>query len=128
MGVRYIDRLTGPALDRLDDWIIPQMQSLQGRVEGMTIDHSVNDTLIEVSPLDRLQVRSGLLGPNKAFDPAIPPVSEPAWLLDIDVFTFQAGFPFDPKALAAKVRGYAETAYSFFRFATTDAFHEDHTS
>jgi len=128
VGVRYIDRLVGPALDHLDEWVIPQMQSLHGHVEDMPLDHSITDTLIEVSPRDRLLVRSGLLGPNKAFDPGLPPVAEPSWLLDIDAYTSEAGFPFDPKALTAKVRSYAEAIYSFFRFATTDAFHEYHAN
>jgi hypothetical protein len=44
----------------------------------------------------------------------------------MDVFTVQAGLPFDPDALAARLRRYAETAYAFFRYATTDVFEADH--
>jgi uncharacterized protein (TIGR04255 family) len=126
LGVRYINRLTGLALGQLDEWVIPQLQSLHGSVEGMAVHHSVTDTVIDISPTDRFQVRTGLLPPNTAFDPALPPVNEPSWLLDMDGFTTQAGFPFDPEALANKVRSFAETAYAFFRFATTESFQEAH--
>jgi uncharacterized protein (TIGR04255 family) len=127
VGLRYIDRLTGSSLDKLDEWVIPQLQSLYGSVdEGLKVEHSVTDAVIHVSPTDRLQVRSGMLGPNSAFDPALPPVNEPSWLLDIDIFTVQAGFPFDANGLASKLRNYAETAYGLFRFATTDRFQADH--
>jgi hypothetical protein len=44
----------------------------------------------------------------------------------VDVFTVQAGFPFDPDELAQRLRRYAETVYAFFRFATTEAFQEAH--
>jgi hypothetical protein len=44
----------------------------------------------------------------------------------VDVFTVQAGFPFDPDELAQRLCRYAETVYAFFRFATTEAFQEAH--
>jgi uncharacterized protein (DUF2252 family) len=44
----------------------------------------------------------------------------------MDVYTTQAGFPFDPEELTSRLRKYGETAYSFFRWATTDAFHVEH--
>ena len=47
-------------------------------------------------------------------------------MLDMDVFTLEKGLPFDPDILLGRVRSYAETAYAFFRFATTDAFQADH--
>jgi uncharacterized protein (TIGR04255 family) len=127
VGLRYIDRLSGPALARVPDYVVPQLQVLIGSVEpGLIVHHSVTDSLIEISPVDRLQIRSGLLSPNAGFDPALPALTEASWVLDMDVFTIQAGFPFDPNELAARLRSYAETAYAFFRFATTDVFEADH--
>ena len=37
-----------------------------------------------------------------------------------------AGFPFDADELTQRLERYAETAYAFFRFATTEAFQEAH--
>jgi uncharacterized protein (TIGR04255 family) len=126
VGLRYINRLTGPALERLGEWVIPQLQSLHGSVEGLPIHHSITDTVIEITPVDRLQVRGGLLPSDTVFDPSLTPFSEPSWVLDMDAFTVQAGFPFAPDVLTAKLRTFAETAYSFFRFATTEAFQSEH--
>jgi hypothetical protein len=75
---------------------------------------------------ERLQVRSGLLPAGGGFDPALPVLPEPSWVHDMDVYTVQAGFAFDEDDLTLRLRRYAEAAYAFFRFATTDAFQDEH--
>jgi len=127
VGVRYIDRLSGEALARVGDYVIPELSVLHGRIDsGLTLERSVSESLIHISPLDRLLVRSGFLPAGSGFDPALPQIQEPSWVLDMDVFTLEKGLPFDPDILLGRVRSYAETAYAFFRFATTDAFQADH--
>ncbi len=127
VGLRYIDRLSGERLSRVSRLVIPQLQALSGCVEeSLYLRHSITDSLIELSPAEHLRVRSGQLPPGAAFDPALPPLQEPSWLLDMDVFTVQAGFAFDADELTARLRRFAEAAYSFFRFATTDAFQNEH--
>jgi uncharacterized protein (TIGR04255 family) len=127
VGLRYIDRLLGDSLQELPRFVIPQLCGLYGAVQDdLALVHSVTDSMIDIGPAERLQVKSGVLPGGMAFDPVLPPVGEPSWLLDMDVFTTAAGFPFEPPALAQRLRGYAETAYAFFRFATTEAFQEHH--
>ena len=127
VGIRYIDRLTGEALAKVPTYIVPTLAALVGCVDSpLTLHHSITESQIEISTEERILVRSGLLPAGAAFDPAIPPVPTPSWLLDMDVFTTQAGFPFDPHELAGRLHRYAETAYSFFRFATTEEFQEEH--
>jgi uncharacterized protein (TIGR04255 family) len=127
VGLRYIDRLAEEHLSRVPQFVIPQLQVLYGSVEQpLTVHHSVTDSLIEIAPTERLQVRSGLLPAGGGFDPALPIVQEPTWVLDMDVYTTQGGFAFDADELTRRLRRYAETAYAFFRFATTDAFQEEH--
>lgn len=126
VGIRYIDRLSGADLSRLAEYVLPQLRVLYGAVgDGLSVEHSVSDTLIRVGNDEGIQVRSGLLPPNGAFDAAVSPLPEPAWLLDIDVFTVHGGFAFDPSPLASRLRTYADHAYSFFRYATTDTFQSD---
>lgn len=126
VGLRYIDRLSGDQLNRLNDYVVPELRVLLGAVGGgMSLEHSVSDTLVRINENERMQVRSGLLPPNGSFDPALPALSVPSWVLDLDVFTVQGGFPFNPESLAARLRRYADHAYSFFRFATTDVFQEE---
>lgn len=127
VGLRYIDRLLGDGLAELPRFVIPQLRGLYGVVQDdLALVHSVTDSLIEIGPAERLQVKSGVLPAGMAFDPILPPVGQPSWLLDIDVFTTTGGFPFEPPALAERLRGYAQMAYAFFRFATTEAFQEHH--
>jgi len=127
VGIRYIDRLTGEALDRVPRYVMPELSALVGYVDSpLVLNHSITESQIEIDAGERMLVRSGLLPPGGAFDPALPAVPEQSWILDIDVFTTEAGFPFDPDELAQRLRRYAEMAYAFFRFATTEALQEAH--
>jgi uncharacterized protein (TIGR04255 family) len=125
VGLRYIDRISGDSLDHINEYVEPAFQLLHGRVaDGLAIEHSVSDTLMKVGTDERLQVRSGLLPAGSAFGPGIDPIPEPSWGMDLDIYTATAGFAFDPSELDVRLRRYAGHVYSFFRFATTDAFVE----
>lgn len=127
VGMRYIDRLSGATLERLEEFVIPELRGLHGAIEQpLVLNHSVTDSVIIIGENEHLQVKSGFLPPGGAFDPSLPPLPEPSWILDMDVFTTAGGFAFDPEALTERLREYAETAYCFFRFATTEAFQELH--
>jgi uncharacterized protein (TIGR04255 family) len=125
VGIRYIDRLTGDALAKVPTYVLPELSALAGCVDSpLVLHHSITESQIEIDGGERMLIRTGLLPPGGAFDPALPPLPEPSWLLDTDVFTTQAGFAFDPDELTQRLRRYAETVYAFFRFATTEAFQE----
>lgn len=123
VGLRYIDRFEGPQLDHIEEYVVPPLRVLHGLIgDGLSLESSVSDSVIVLGGDERLKVRSGLLPPGAGFDTALPPVTTPSWLLDLDVFTLQAGFPFDAAALDERLRRYADHVHSFFRWATTDAF------
>jgi uncharacterized protein (TIGR04255 family) len=123
VGIRYIDRLTGAAVEEVPTYVIPELATLVTRVEPpLRLHHSIIESQIEIGTNERMLVRSGLLPAGVGFDPALPPVDEPSWVLDMDVFTTQAGYAFEPDQLSQQLHHYAETVYAFFRFATTEAF------
>ncbi len=127
VGIRYIDRLAGEALEKVPAYVVPELSGLLGCVEQpLLLFHSVTESQIEIANDERMLVKSGLLPAGAAFDPALPPVGEPSWVLDMDAFTTQAGFAFDPQELSDRLRRFAETIYAFFRFATTDVFQDEH--
>ncbi len=129
VGIRYIDRLTGATLEKVSTYVIPQLATLVDCIESpLQLQHSVIQSEIEIGEGERMLVRSGLLPPGGTFDPALLPVGEPSWILDMDVFTTRAGFAFEPDDLSQRLRHYAETVYAFFRFATTEAFQDAHRS
>ena len=70
----------------------------------------------------QLLARWGQVPPQSTVDPnAIEPVDSPSWILDLDMFSVESQ-PFDPEALVAEVRMYAERIYTVFRWAVTEEF------
>jgi uncharacterized protein (TIGR04255 family) len=127
VGIRYIDRLAGASVEQVPNYVIPELSALVGRVDlPLVLQRSITESQIEIGTEERMLVRSGLLPAGVAFDPALQPVSEPSWVLDMDAFTTQAGFAFEPAELSQRLHRYAEVIYAFFRFATTDAFQDAH--
>lgn len=127
VGLRYIDRLAGDALGRVPAYMAPALVGMLGAVDpDLTILQSVTQSQIQVDANELITVNSGLLPPNAVVDATVPPLAEPSWLLDIDVATIRVDDPFDPEQITASIRTFAEHAYYFFRFATTDAFLHAH--
>jgi uncharacterized protein (TIGR04255 family) len=127
LGVRYIDRLSGDAIKRVPAYFAPQLTGLIGYTESsLELHHSITESQIDISSEESMLVRSGLLPAGSAFDPSLPPIPVPSWVLDTDVFTTRAQFAFEPAELTTRLRRFAETAYAFFRFATTEEFQSDH--
>lgn len=124
VGLRYLDRIHRiEDLKRLDDMVHPKLRVLDGLAETpLVVEYSVSDTIINVTKDEKLRVRSGVFPPGALFDQILVPVSEPSWILDLDLFTTMGGFSFDPAGLESKLRRYSEHIYSFFRWATTDEF------
>jgi len=85
----------------------------------VTVNVSMTDNLFTLSDGTQFHARWGLLPPNVQFDPAILPLPEPSWVLDLDVFSEQRG-GFVPKDITRLSRQYAEHAYRFFRWAVKD--------
>ena len=124
VGLRYIDRISEEAdLKRLREFVNPQMRVLLGSVEDpLGVEYSMSDTVLRISEDERMKIRSGLFPPNIGHDPVLPPLPVASWVLDVDVFTVSGGLSFVPQDLEAQVRIFAEHAYSFFRWATSDTF------
>jgi uncharacterized protein (TIGR04255 family) len=127
IGVRYIDRLVGDALGRVGDYLHPSLIGLTGAIETSDLEvvQSVTQSRIRAMSNELLTINSGLVPAGAIVDPVVPALNEPSWLLDIDVATIAGGQAFEPSEVAALVRGFAEHAYIFFRFATTDEFLND---
>lgn len=128
LGVRYIDRLSGDAITHVPTYFAPQLTALVGCTDSsLELHHSITESQVDINAEESMLIRSGLLPAGSAFDPALPPLSVPSWVLDTDVFTTKAQFAFEPAELAMRLRRFAETAYSFFRFAATEELQSDHS-
>jgi uncharacterized protein (TIGR04255 family) len=121
IGVRYIDRIEDDGLAAIASLVRPELAGvLQTPLRSAAV-HALSEHIFEVDRA-RLLARWGILRANCTVDPAaIEPIEESSWLLDLDMFRVRKQ-PFDPAAIVAEARGYAERIYCFFRWAVTPAF------
>lgn len=121
LGVRYIDRIAGPAVADLADLIRPEVRGIAGSGFDATAMHAMSESLFKL-PQANLLARWGLLPPGTTVDPAaLEPVDEKSWILDLDMFS-DAAMPFSTDRVVADAEKFAERIYTVFRWAVTDAF------
>lgn len=125
VGLRYINRIEGEDIQNLEDFVNPRLMLLAGALgSGMALGHTISDSLIVIEPDDQLQIRTGLLPAGVTFSPGVEASSRESWTLDMDVFNGTGHIYFDAEGLVSLLRQYSEHAYSFFRWATSQALHD----
>lgn len=121
LGVRYIDRITGDAVDDLAKLVRPEVRGITGTGAAAHVLHALSESMFEL-PDARVLARWGVLPAGATVDPAaIEPAMERSWLLDLDMFS-KAPMAFDVERVVAEAQRYAERIYTIFRWAVTDAF------
>lgn len=121
LGVRYIDRITGDAVDDIAKLIRPEVRGITGTIAATHAVHAVSESMFEL-PNARVLARWGCLPPGATVDPAaIEPASEKSWILDLDMFS-AAPMPFVVDHVVVEAQRYAERIYTIFRWAVTDDF------
>jgi uncharacterized protein (TIGR04255 family) len=121
LGVRYIDRITGAAVDDIAKLIRPEVRGIAGTTAATHVAHALSESMFEVQEA-RVLARWGLLPPGATVDPsAIEPAKEKSWILDLDMFS-AAPTPFVVDRVVEQTRRYAERVYAVFRWAVTDEF------
>jgi uncharacterized protein (TIGR04255 family) len=126
LGLRYIDRLTGEAVNRIAELIRPKVLGiLQPNKEPPNLGESVLHLLTEARLLAEeglIQARWGRLPENATYDPdALEPVDTASWVLDLDMFS-SGPQKFASNELLATATQFAERTYSIFREMVTDEF------
>ncbi len=127
LGLRYIDRLEGTAVDRIGDLVQgPVLGILQ--LGGGLPDALRNATAHSMTQAQFLaeegviQGRWGNLPPNATYDPdALQPTEKLSWVLDLDMFSPDA-LPFRSEELLTMTEDFAKRIYSVFRLMVTDEF------
>jgi uncharacterized protein (TIGR04255 family) len=121
LGVRYIDRITGAAVDDISQLVRPEVRGISGTIAATHAAHALSESMFEVDGA-RLVARWGLLPAGATVDPAaIEPTTEKSWLLDLDMSS-AAPVPFVVDQVVDRAQRYAERIYTVFRWAVTDAF------
>jgi uncharacterized protein (TIGR04255 family) len=123
LGMRYIDRITGDALQDVRQLVRPEMLGIIGSTPGAKARRALSEAIFDLpGQSEQLLARWGLLPARSTVDPAgIEAIDEPSWILDIDLFSTKQR-DFDAAALSADARRYAERLYTVFRWAVTPEF------
>lgn len=121
LGIRYIDRLTGPAVDEIAKLVRSEVRGITGTPAASHAAHALAETLFELDDA-RLVGRWGLLPAGTTVDPAaIEPAPDKSWILDLDMFS-ASPIPFTVDRVVEDGKRFAERIYTFFRWAVTDDF------
>lgn len=121
LGVRYIDRITGAAVDDIATLVRAEVRGITGTIAATHATHALSESMFAVDGA-RVLARWGFLPPGATLDPAaIEPATEKSWILDLDMFS--AGpIPFVVSQVVERAQRYAERIYTVFRWAVTDEF------
>jgi uncharacterized protein (TIGR04255 family) len=121
LGVRYINRITGAAVDDIAGLVRDEVRGISGTVAATHAAHALSESMFEL-PDARILARWGRLPPGATVDPAaIEPAKEKSWILDLDMFSASA-MPFAVDRVVADAQRFAERLYTIFRWAVTDDF------
>ena len=128
LGLRYIDRITDEAVDRVADLIHPGVLGIIRPPEnpepalGDSVIHMMTEAQFLAPDGARVQGRWGQLPKNATYDPnALEPVDKPSWVLDLDMFTTEPQ-PFASEDLVTTAMGFAKCLYWLFRQMVTNDF------
>ena len=128
LGLRYIDRLTDDAVDRVHDLINPEAlgiirpAGIPQPALGASVIHLITEAQFLAEDGARIQGRWGKLPANASYDPdALEAVAKPSWVLDLDMFTTESQ-PFASNGLLTTATGFARCLYWLFRQMVTEEF------
>ena len=129
LGLRYVNRITGPALGRLSDLVRPEMRGMTSLPLGGMVKLTMTESQLELPGASgMLALRHGLMPAQATYDPAtLEPLPVPSWILDIDA-SKEDQMTFDPIALSEMSRQFADWSYRLFRWVVTDQFLQEHGS
>lgn len=122
IGVRYTQRLVDAEdLGRLEELVRPEVlgaSAVRDGDDGFSLCLTQAQTQFDDVTLS---ARWGLLAPDAGIDAVIPPLDQPNWLMDIDVYD-ERREPFEPAVLADRALAHSRRQYQFFRWAVEPAF------
>lgn len=121
IGLRYIDRITGVAVEEIHRLVRPEVRGISGTIAATHAELSLSESRFNL-PNARILARWGCLPEGATVDPAaIEPATEKSWILDLDMSS-ASPMHFDVEHVVTEAQRYAERIYTLFRWAVTDEF------
>ncbi|MBK8264501.1 MAG: TIGR04255 family protein [Nannocystis sp.] len=126
LGVRYIDRITGPNLSQLPSLVRQEVSGILASPLRQGVVHALSQSVFTLPDEEPalLSARWGLLARGSTMDPTIAAIDEASWILDLDAYEQLQGAPreFDVEATITRATRFSERIYSVFRWAVNDEF------
>lgn len=121
LGIRYVDRITGAALETIETLIQPDILGIDAVGLRPQAVHTLSEAAFQLDTT-RLACRWGRIPAGATVDPqAIEAINEASWILDLD-HTISTEAPFHVDTIIETARGFCERCYAFFRWSVTDEF------
>lgn len=118
-GARYVNRLSGKALERLTELVTPNFIGVAQPELRTHVVQALSQAVLTVEE-GALLLRWGVLAPGTTIDPGLlPAINVPSWILDIDVHS-AVQRSFSAEELSSDFARLSERAYALFRYSMTD--------
>jgi uncharacterized protein (TIGR04255 family) len=125
-GVRYIDRVEGKKLDRLADFVRPEVlgPTAVSTGEGASLNHAITECSYDLGDRNSLRARWAQLPAGASLDPSVPPAKSASWVLDLDAAV--ENIDFDRVELMERAVRFGDVIYRYYRWAVTVEFLRAH--
>lgn len=121
IGVRYVDRLEGDALNKISSLVNPTLVGLLNSELNGIVDVSISEALFKFDSKN-IFARWGLLPPGATIDPNIlKPIKDRSWILDIDASTSDSK-TWNEDFLLQEIGSLTDLSYKFFRWSVNKEF------
>lgn len=120
VGVRYVDRLDGPAVARAVEFLNEPVLGIAKSDLAASAQHIVTQAVLNAEE-GQILARWGQLADQVPIEPEIAPAQGPSWVIDLDMFT-PPGLKFETEELLATAARFAARIYTVFRWMVNDEF------
>lgn len=126
LGIRYVDRIDGTDMDRLSEFVRPEVLGPALIEPGQygALRHALTECQYDLADGSSLRARWGRLPPGTSLDPSVSPVDTPSWVCDLDAAV--ENLDFDRSALMARAATFGDVIYRYYRWAVTPEYIRAH--
>lgn len=119
VGLRYINRIVGPAFDSIETMVRAEVLGLAATPLGPRAGRMLSEAWFDAKE-GALAIRWGRVPANFSPGASIEAIESPSWIIDIDMYD-DSEQRFEAQALTELSRTFAERVYAIFRWTVTTA-------
>ena len=123
IGIRYVDRINGKALEHIERFVRPEVLGAFNEASRKNIEQAWSQMTATADP-GKLTARWGFMPKGLSHEPDLmPPIDGSCWFLDSDAhLEFRETEAFDSIRIQEHLSNLADRSYGFFRWAVSEEF------